>query len=122
MTRRWIDWLIMAAILAAIGLVVAAWPVRAQQPLDFGKWISGLRNPVTNVLCCDTADGEFVEWEFKDESYSVYLKGEWRQVPPDAVLSVPNLHGRAIVWWWNDCSPGRECRLKIRCFLPGAGF
>jgi len=102
-------------------------PATAQVDLD--AWFKSLENPVTSQNCCSTADGEFVEWEFRGRDYWVRLVvpqwnvDEWTPVPSGSVLRVPNLHGRAIVWWYRDCNnPGRKCVLKIRCFLPGAGL
>lgn len=70
--------------------------------------------------CCSDADGKTVEdpdWDVKDGHYRVRLDGNWIDVPDDAVITVPNLAGRAIVWpiQWGG-GP-----IQIRCFMPGAG-
>jgi hypothetical protein len=69
--------------------------------------------------CCADADGNVVkdsDWESKDGRYKVFLGGEWVNVPPDAVITQPNLDGRTMVWpIWID---GKE---TVRCFMPGAG-
>lgn len=68
--------------------------------------------------CCSDSDGYVVkdaDWKTRDGQYQVYLEGEWRDVPPDAVITEPNLFGRTMVWpikGWGG--------LTIRCFMPGS--
>ena len=45
------------------------------------------------------------------------LDGQWIEVPPDALVTVPNKFGLAVVWPYKDY----EGRTQIRCFIPGAG-
>ena len=43
--------------------------------------------------CCSVADGQSVEdvdWDMKDGKYRVRLDGQWIEVPPDALVTVPN--------------------------------
>ena len=76
-------------------------------------WFKGLKNS-SGVPCCDTSDGQRLDdadWRLnEDGSYSVRIAGEWRAVPPAAVLDVPNRVGVAVVWLWNGL---------ITCFLRG---
>jgi hypothetical protein len=70
-------------------------------------------------LCCSMADGETVsdpDWESKDGHYRVRLDGGWVEVPDDALITVPNLFGRTMVW------PVRFVgqNIVIRCFMPGS--
>ncbi len=70
-------------------------------------------------LCCSMADGETiadVDWTVKDGHYQVYLDKHWIDVPEDAVITVPNLFGKTMVW------PIRyyEGGISIRCFMPGS--
>ena len=70
--------------------------------------------------CCSVADGESVEdvdWDTKDGKYRVRLDGQMIEVPPDALVSLPNKFGLAVVWLYKDY----EGRTQIRCFIPGAG-
>ena len=70
--------------------------------------------------CCSVADGQSVEdvdWDTKDGKYRVRLDGQWIEVPPDALVTVANKLGRAVVWPYKDY----ESRTQIRCFIPGAG-
>ena len=88
----------------------------ANSPLK--QWFESLasrRGP-----CCSVADGQTVEdvdWDTKDGKYRVRLDGQWIEVPPDALVTVPNKFGLAVVWPYKDY----ESRTQIRCFIPGAG-
>ncbi len=70
-------------------------------------------------LCCSITDGETVsdpDWESKDGHYRVRLDGGWVDVPDDALITVPNLFGRTMVWPIRSGGPG----IVIRCFMPGS--
>jgi hypothetical protein len=70
--------------------------------------------------CCSVADGQSVEdvdWDTKDGKYRVRLDGQWIEVPPDALVTVSNKFGLAVVWPYKDY----EGKTQIRCFIPGAG-
>jgi len=88
----------------------------ANSPLK--QWFDSLasrRGP-----CCSVADGQSIEevdWDTKDGKYRVRLDGQWIEVPPDALVTVPNTFGLAVVWPYKDY----EGRTQIRCFIPGAG-
>ena len=88
----------------------------ANSPLK--QWFESLasrRGP-----CCSVADGQTVEdvdWDTKDGKYRVRLDGQWIEVPPDALVTVSNKFGLAMVWPYKDY----EGRTQIRCFIPGAG-
>src|SRR5262247_3364015 len=69
--------------------------------------------------CCSVADGQSVEdvdWDTKNGQYRVRLDGQWIEVPADALVTVPNKFGPAVVWLYKDY----EGRTQIRCFIPGA--
>jgi hypothetical protein len=69
-------------------------------------------------LCCSFADGrtiQGVDWQKADNIYLVRIDGEWRIVPPDAVVKVPNRAGFAVVWPYTD----PQGKIRIRCFMPG---
>ena len=70
--------------------------------------------------CCSDADGQSVsdvDWDTKDGKYRVRLDGQWIEVPPEALVTVSNKFGLAVVWPYKDY----EGRTQIRCFIPGAG-
>ena len=86
----------------------------ASSPLK--PWFDSLRS--AKGLCCSDADGSVVsdvDWESKDGHYRVRLEGQWIDVPDDAVITVPNLAGRTMVWPVKGPSG-----ISIRCFLPGS--
>jgi len=69
-------------------------------------------------LCCSDADGfalSDVDWESKDGRYRVRIDGQWIDVPDNAMVTVPNLAGRTMVWPIKD----EHGHTMIRCFMPG---
>ena len=79
------------------------------------SWFDSLRSG--KGPCCSDADGFAVadpDWESKDGHYRVRLDGQWIPVPDDAVITVPNLAGRTMVWPIKDA-----LGTSIRCFMPG---
>jgi hypothetical protein len=83
------------------------------------SWFDGLKSQ--KGLCCSFADGKTVtdaDWETRDNHYIVKLDdGNWYDVPPEALITVPNKFGQAVVWPYTDS----DNKVQIRCFLPGAG-
>ena len=91
----------------------------ANSPLK--AWFDGLESG--KGLCCSFADGlsiKDVDWSTSKSGnnihYTVYLEGKWIDVPPTAVVTVPNQYGPAVVW------PIKEIdgTIQIRCFMPGS--
>jgi hypothetical protein len=75
--------------------------------------------------CCSDADGSVVkdaDWESRDGHYRVRLQDRWVDVPDEAVVTVPNLFGRTMVWpvYYNGYSEGGNALIYIRCFIPGS--
>lgn len=119
----------IAAVLCAAFLVAAGVPLalmlgkafaRERYPGQYAQtddatrqWFDGLQNQRL-VPCCSTADGTRVEdadWRRDaDGDYSVRLNGEWIAVPPDALVTVPNRVGYAVVWLWQG---------RVQCFMRG---
>lgn len=87
---------------------------------DFHSWFDSLSNGL-NTPCCSTSDGTVVEpsdWGTDKDGYWVDIYGQHLKVPSWAIVVRPNLFGRAVVWTYWDAPSGK---LKVRCFLPGAG-
>jgi hypothetical protein len=67
--------------------------------------------------CCSDADGmsiSDVDWTSHDGHYRVQIRGEWVDVPDDAVITEPNRAGPTMVWpTWLDGHP------QVICFMPG---
>jgi hypothetical protein len=90
---------------------------------DVKAWASTLENKLKEG-CCSTADGwkpEEVEYDMKGDKYRVKIDGEWYEVPPNAVVDVPNRFGFAVVWYYRSWLNGIKPSVSIRCFIPGAG-
>src|SRR5215469_15543131 len=90
---------------------------------DVKAWASTLENKLKEG-CCSSADGwkpEEVEYDMKGNKYRVKIDGEWYEVPPDAVVDVPNRFGFAVVWYYRSWLNGTKPSVSIRCFIPGAG-
>jgi hypothetical protein len=81
-------------------------------------WFKSVRSK-NGVPCCDIADGHRTTWRGTSEGgYEVPIAGEWRKVPPEAiVLNAGNPTGEAIVWYVKQ----GENVYYIRCFVPGGG-
>lgn len=71
-------------------------------------------------LCCSVSDGRVVEDPDIDISsghYRVRVDKQWLDVPEDALVTVPNIYKRPLVW----PMMGPDGKLYVRCFLPGSG-
>ena len=83
---------------------------------DIARWFERLRSPA-GTACCALSDGNTLldsEWRSRDGHYQVLIRGEWVDVPEDAVIAEPNLYSRTVVWpYYEDGHP------TVRCFLPG---
>ena len=82
-----------------------------------GKWFNELRSD--QGPCCSNSDGKVVEdadWESRGGHYRVKLDGKWVDVPDGAVVTVPNLYGKTMVWPTPTYLFGP---VNIRCFMPG---
>ncbi len=81
------------------------------------RWFNDLRSD-GGALCCSGNDGLTLsdpDWESKDGHYRVRIEGEWIVVPDHAVVTVPNIDGRAHVWPMRGMTG-----VSVRCFMPGA--
>lgn len=106
--------LIMAMLLMGWGISYAH---DGKHPVNstMKKWFDSLRSG--KGPCCSDADGTAlsdVDWESRDGLYRVFVRGQWVDVPKDAVLMQPNLYGLTMVW----LAP--TMNIQIRCFIPGA--
>lgn len=85
---------------------------------DLNNWAKYLQSK--RGMCCSFADAVIVEDPDVDMAgghYRVRIDGEWLDVPDDALVTVPNKYGSAVVWPYKD----NESKTQIRCFMPGAG-
>ena len=123
----------MRALLAALMLCLFAAPSSARDDGRYAgsplkAWFDQLASG--KGLCCSFADGRSVrdvDWDTATVAdaqtnaphvvYRVRIDGAWIDVPPDAVVTVPNKFGPAVAWPYQDA----DGKTQIRCFLPGAG-
>lgn len=117
---------IVLAIMVGAMLIAGSKPAPARDldgryaQSELKPWFDALKNQNGN-LCCSVADGltiKDVDWDTRDGKYRVRLDGEWIVVPDEAVVTVPNRYGPAVVWPFKDPTDGHT---RIRCFMPGAG-
>jgi hypothetical protein len=116
----------MRTLLALLAICFAM-PAAAHDPNhpELNRWLESLRS--SKGPCCTHVDGIAVadpDWVTHDGHYRVRVpswddRGRdmmiWVDVPDDAVITQPNLTGRAWVW------PVRMSNgVTIRCFLPGS--
>lgn len=115
---------VFGSLAAAVGIMAmaASYAHDAEHPVSdsMKSWFMGLHSG--KGPCCADADGHVVadvDWQSKDGHYQVQLGGKWLDVPDDAVLTTPNLYGRAMVWPMNPWDETWGVESGIRCFMPG---
>jgi hypothetical protein len=95
----------------------------AQQNPELHQWFNTLKSG--KGPCCADADGNVVkdsDWESVNDPakpsthYRVFLENEWKDVDDSAVVTVPNLFQRTMVWPLR----GVMGTTTIRCFMPGS--
>ena len=79
---------------------------------DLTPWFESLRS-TGGGFCCAKADGHDTDYGTENGHYTVPVDGKTLAVPDDRVLTIPNLHGHAMVW----LDPSGA----VRCFLPADG-
>lgn len=80
------------------------------------EWFEGLHSK-SGAWCCNEADGEVdPTWRREGDHYQVMIRGNWMDVPDDAIITAPNLIGKAVVWPIYAHSSVQS----IRCFMPGS--
>ena len=80
-------------------------------------WFDQLASKKGN--CCSFADGVTVEdpdWGTEGNNYWVVIDHKKIIVPEEALVTVANRFGKAVVWPYIENN-----ETKIRCFMPGAG-
>lgn len=119
-TGMWLRILVALVISVAVGwLCIGAASAHDHSRPALDSWYPTLRSPAGSN-CCDGPSVDAVhladvDWESRAGRYRVRIDGEWIDVPPGAVLDVPNRDGRTLVWpGWLD---GKR---TVRCFMPGA--
>ncbi len=110
----------------AVAFYFIALPTRQSYGRDDGRYADDPLKPWFDRLasgkglCCSFADGlaiRDVDWDTQGDRYRVRIDGVWHVVPDDAVVTVPNKYGSAVVWPYRDDTGATQ----IRCFMPGGG-
>jgi hypothetical protein len=85
---------------------------------ELRAWFNSVYND-KGIKCCDVADGYPVEYQMRpDNHYWVRFKGEWYEVPDEAVVrKYGNPTGGGVVWFV-EVFGGRA----VRCFVPVAEY
>lgn len=121
---------VMRLIAIAVLFLAPSHPAGAADHGQFGPtspemkaWANSLQNKLREG-CCSTADGwkpEEVEYDMKENKYRVKIEGQWYDVPPNAMIDLPNKFGFPVVWYYKTWDNGIRPSISIRCFIPGAG-
>ena len=134
----WTGVAIFLVTLAFVGLALLLWlaSMTVGWTHDDGRYANNPLHAWFDTLasgrgaCCSNADGitiEDVDYDTNcakpDCHYRVRLLGQWYDVDDDALVTVPNKFGRAVVWpVFQDDEDGHHVGVTyIRCFMHGAG-
>ena len=84
---------------ALVSMAAIAAPPEDADP-SLAPWFNNLRAPWTNALCCSISDCRTTTARIVGDHYEVFVGGEWRPVPPTAVLQRrDNPTGHPVVCW-----------------------
>jgi hypothetical protein len=122
MTRGGAGWIItiLASVIALIFLVsslVSRAHAHDQNKPELDSWYRSLQSG--KGPCCggpseDATHLDELQWRSKGDGYEVFIEGHWIEVPPAAIVPVPNKDGRALVWLYYLMGEP-----VVRCFIPG---
>src|SRR5208282_2776033 len=128
MTQRLITVFLVVALLLCVLLgLMRHGHAHMHDRADLNTWFNELASG--KGLCCSFAEGkkvEDVDWDSGGpmncvmvgteqqchSTYRVYLNGKWINVPDNALVTVPNKYGQAVVWPYTDSDGATQ----IRCF------
>ena len=116
MTQRTADWIGLALLLAGMIYLATINFVQAHDHKNAAnnEWLKSLYSR-GGAWCCDGNDTDDIEdWDTKGGKYRVKWRGQWFDVPDEALVDGPNKGGGALLWMnkgWGDVKP--------RCFMPG---
>lgn len=115
----WLIWIAACVVALIFGIAALVKPAHGHDKSKPGLdgWYRSLQSG--KGPCCggpseDATHLDELQWRTKGEGYEVFIEGEWIDVPPPAIVPVPNEDGRALVWlYYSNGKP------VVRCFLPG---
>ena len=122
MPVRLIPALAAASLVYSYPAGLSAAPPPGADP-DLAPWFRSLRQPNTDLSCCDRADCRTVQYRIVDGHFQAFIGGEFArwQNPPYAWVDVPDssvLHRHD-----NPTGEGVACwaGMRIICFVEGTG-
>ncbi len=111
-----------ASLICSYPRVVVAAPPPNADP-DLAPWFRSLRQPNTDLSCCDRADCRTVQYRIVDGHFQAFIGGEFArwQNPPYAWVDVPD--GSVLHRHDNPTGEGVACwaGMRIICFVEGTG-
>jgi hypothetical protein len=122
MPARLISTLAAASLLFSYHSPLSAAPPANADP-TLAPWFKSLRQPQTNLSCCDRSDCRAVRYRIVDGHFQAFIGEEfarwqnpphaWVDVPEDSVLHrMDNPTGEGVACW---------AGAKIICFIEGTG-
>lgn len=115
---------------ALAAVVMLCLPAGAQEQ-DRGAWFQSLKQPGSNLSCCDISDCRQTKAEWREGQWFAMVEEKWMPVPPERVLLKPHsIDGEAYVCntasrpAGEDYSPGigivpvGPSTASILCFIP----
>ena len=122
MPQRLIPALAAASLICSYQTPLRAAPPPGADP-DLAPWFRSLRQPNTELSCCDRADCRTVQYRIIDGHFQAFIGGEFArwQNPPFAWVDVPD--GSVLHRHDNPTGEGVACwaGMRIICFVEGTG-
>ena len=122
MPRRLIPAFAAASLIYSYQTPLQAAPPPGADP-DLAPWFRSLRQPNTDLSCCDRADCRTVQYRIIDGHFQAFIRGEFArwQNPPFAWVDVPD--GSVMHRHDNPTGEGVACwaGMRIICFVEGTG-
>jgi hypothetical protein len=111
-----------ASLLYGYPLPLSAAPPQGADP-TLAPWFKSLRQPQTNLSCCDRSDCRTVRYRIVDGHFQAFIGEEfarwqnppyaWVDVPEDSIIHrMDNPTGEGVACW---------AGAKIICFIEGTG-
>lgn len=122
MPRRLIPAFAAASLIYGHSTMLQAAPPPGADP-DLAPWFRSLRQPNTDLSCCDRSDCRTVQYRIVDGHFQAFIGGEFArwQNPPYAWVDVPD--GSVLHRHDNPTGEGVACwaGMRIICFVEGTG-
>jgi len=95
---------VIRALVTTAILLIPAGTAAARPPeksdLKLGLWFEDLRQPTTDLPCCNISDCRQTESRFVANHYEALIEGHWVLVPPNAIVDrTDNPTGHAVACW-----------------------